>query len=353
MRTTTKKRIQFFALAFVSYYTSSTLMPESMPSLTLGSDTLQNLLESFSANPQIWLGLAAATVLIFVVVPLFYIAWMIKPSNQPRWKILLVLSLSCLVARYQYPPEIAQYFDFIAWLRYPIIAVVLVFELYLIGSVIKSLWQARTLAGDPRINVLKQYQDQEKKREIGLVFAFEPASWYYAIPRFTRKHPLAIGHLQLLSAKAWHLALVLLSLVAITFASYVLLLDWSELGAVIVSTLWAYCLILVIANYRVSKHFSLYLQDGQLIINNAWWGFIAIDINNIAECKIGEWNKQENEETLTFGRGDTANLEIKFKTSETYYSAMAQFSDEADGVFLNVENAELCSAKIREVIDLA
>ena len=47
----------------------------------------------------------------------------------------------------------------------------LIIELYLIVTIVKGLWQARKLSGDPRIHTFEQYQDDEKKLAVALLLA--------------------------------------------------------------------------------------------------------------------------------------------------------------------------------------
>ncbi|UUO25511.1 hypothetical protein FGD67_21550 [Colwellia sp. M166] len=46
-----------------------------------------------------------------------------------------------------------------------------------------------------------------------------------------------------------------------SLTSYQLLIDWSETAAIIVATSILYSFILLTANYRLSRHYSMYIQD--------------------------------------------------------------------------------------------
>jgi hypothetical protein len=169
VRTSLKYRLLFLFITITCYYLGFNFIPER-------TDTALGL------TPVI-----LASVIYFAVLPVLYWFMIIKAGKQKSWKLLIILSLSSTVARYSYPEAIAQHFDFILWLRYPIMAILLIIELYLIVIIVKSLWQARNLSGDPRIGAIEKYDD-DKKQGLALTFATEPASWYYAIPRLSRKH---------------------------------------------------------------------------------------------------------------------------------------------------------------------
>lgn len=362
MRTAVKYRIIFFAIAILGYVFGSKIMPTNLPEVAF---TIDALLSGMLFQYSDWVALISATTIFFIVIPACYWSFIIKAGQQSKWRIILVFSLSSLIARYQYPSEIAHYFEFISWLKYPIVAVLLAIELYLMVTVIKALWQARSLSGDPRIHLVKNRvlnatpEDQqsksekleEKKLDLALTFAHEPASWYYAIPRFSRNHPKSIANLNLQSASFLHFILVIIALTGTTILSYWSLSDWSETVAIVVATLIFYGLIMFVANYRISKHYSVYMQDDRLVINNSWWGFLAIDIATIEQVHLGHWQVEKNDELFAFG-GNNFNIELTFSKGKTpiYYSAMAGFKETVNTLRLNVDDPVILKEAITEQV---
>lgn len=285
------------------------------------------------------------------------------------------------MARLSYPHEVAEYFEFVAWLRYPIIAVLLLIELYLMVSIIKGLWQARKASGDPRLTIVEQYaamaqpepsaeaekiesihpnkpsesglppSADEKRLTLGLILATEPASWYYAIPYFSRRHPEAIGSLNLLSAKPWHALVIIVGLMAASAVSYSLLDGISHIAALFVSGLLLYSILLMAANYRISRYYSLYQRADKLIINNGMWGFMAVDFTQISELKLGRFTSlppsaideskiADAPEILTLGRGE-ANVQLIFKQPQVYYGAMGQLPESIKVLNLIVDEPQI------------
>ncbi|MEL4282246.1 MULTISPECIES: hypothetical protein [Shewanella] len=358
-----KYRIAFLLLTIAVYVLGFQLLPEQL------------------TNTREELSLAIVTALYFVLLPVLYWYWIIKIDAQKPWKMLVVLSLSSLMARLSYPHEVAEYFEFIAWLRYPIIAVLLLIELYLMVSIIKGLWLARKASGDPRLAIVEQYAamaqpepsaetvkresinpykpsesdlppiPDEKRLTLGLILATEPASWYYAIPYFSRRHPEAIGSLNLFSAKPWHALVVIVGLMAASAVSYSLLDGISHIAALFVSGLLLYSILLMAANYRISRYYSLYQRADKLIINNGMWGFMAVDFTQISELKLGHFSTPVSQasqddvtpsdapEILTLGRGE-ANAQLIFKQPQVYYGAMGQLPESLTVVNLVVEDPQ-------------
>ncbi|QQX80686.1 hypothetical protein JK628_02070 [Shewanella sp. KX20019] len=345
MRRSVKFRVSFLALAIISYVIGFNSLPESL-----------------SSDVDMY-KLVAIAGLYFIFLPVLYWFWIIKAGKQKPWKLLLIFSLSGLMARLSFPAEIASYFEFIMWLRYPIIAILLLIEFYLMFSIIKGLWQARSMKGDPRVHIVDKYQD-DKKRSLALVLASEPASWYYAIPWFSRQHVSSDYTIDLLSGKPWAWLAMLLGTLSAAAGVYILLSSWSELVAIIVSSIIAYGVVFVTANYRVSKHYSLYIQQDKLVINNSMWGFLAIDIADVERIEVGCWDKvraaeegEKESEQLCFGRGKKANLHLKFSQPQTYFGALGQLPEQISELKLVVNEPrkladELESRLATEVVEI-
>jgi hypothetical protein len=310
--------------AIASYWLGFQFLPQN-----LETDNSKHLLIGFS-------------VLYFVLLPLLYWFCIIKVGEQKLWKMLLIFSLSSLMARLSFPVEVASYFEFIAWMRYPIIAVLLVIQLFLMVSIVKGLWQARSLSGDPRVHILDTFQEQDdKKRSLALVMASEPASWYYAIPYLSRKHTAAITALRLRSASIWIWLLMIVSTLVSAGLAYYFIEPWSEIVAIIVSSIISYSLVMVTANYRISKNYSLYRHQDKLIINNSVWGFISIKFADIADVELGEYNRKEDKEGLHLGYGDTSNIKLTFTQPMTYFGGLGQLTEQVDVIDMQVADPQL------------
>lgn len=335
MRRSVKFRLIFLVSAIISYSLGFQFLPES-----INTTNSQSLLGIFS-------------MLYFLVLPFIYWFCIIKVGEQKLWKMLLIFSLSSLMARLSFPVEIAAYFEFIAWLRYPIIAVLLAIQLFLMVSIIKALWQARSLSGDPRVHILDTYQEEgDKKRSLALVMASEPASWYYAIPYLSRKHVNAITSLTLRSASRLHWLMMTLCTLAITTLVYMLISPWSELVAIILASIVSYSVVMVMANYRISRYFSVYGHDDKLVINNSVWGFMSVNLADISRVELDSYLRKDDKEGLHFGYGDTSNIKLSFKHPQTYFGGLGQLTEQVDTVDLQVADPHLladyiCSHAVR------
>jgi hypothetical protein len=337
MRTALKKRLQFLVVAVIVYVLGFQFIPESLNY----DGTL------FSLSP-----LLLAIAAYFIFLPILHWRWIIKAGHQKAWKILLIFSLSSFCARFSFPQEAAEFFEFIMYVRYPFMAILIIIELYLMVMIVKGLWQARKLSGDPRIHTVEKYHDDEKKLALALPLSWEPASWYYAIPRFSRQHSQAICQLVTRSMKTSHYAMLVAACFLVGSLSYYLIAEWSEVTAVIVASLSFYTVIFVTANHRVAKKYSIYLQDDKLIINNAFMSFIIINTQEITAINQGKWDKADNKEQLMLGNGESANIELCFSNQQTYLATMGQFPESVSKLWLHVDQAELFVEHLNKNINL-
>jgi hypothetical protein len=355
MRRVVKLRLSFIALAICCY--------------TLGFQFIPQSLSDNNAYALLALGVG----LYFIGLPLAYWLLVIKAGKQKWWRILIVFGSSSLMARYSFPTDVAQYFEFITWLRYPIITVLLIIELVIIYSAIKGVWGARKLKGDPRISILDNYpaspeskvevevkeepdakteplselgSKEEVKRSMGIIIAYEPASWYYLIPRLTRNHPKACGKINLLGGNRWHWISSFIGLSLLSGLTYYLLAFWSEIFAIVMSSIIFYSIIAISANHRVCRHHTLYKRDDKLVINYGLWAFLVVDFKDIKSITAGNWRKKDDPEQLIIGRGGDANVELHFTAPQTYFGAMGQMPEQLEVLRLKVDDAEAFVANV-------
>ena len=322
MRTPIKKRLQFLTVAIIVYVLGFQFLPENL---------------NYNGTIQSLIPVLLAVAGYFVLLPILHWFWVIKAGQQKAWKIIIIFSLSSFCARYSFPIDVAVFFEFIMYIRYPIMGILLILELYLMVMIVKGLWQARKLSGDPRIHTVEKYQDDEKKLALALPMSWEPASWYYAIPKFTRNHTQAVCQLVTRSMATRHWLMLVAACFLVGSLSYILLVDWSEITAFIIASLSFYTVIFVTANHRVAKKYSIYLQDDKLIINNAFMSFIMIKLEDIATVNHGEFQKTDNKEQLMLGKGETANIELCFSEEQTYLATMGQFPENISKLWLHVD----------------
>jgi hypothetical protein len=123
--------------------------------------------------------------------------------------------------------------------------------------------------------------------------------------------------------------------------SYWLVEGYSQIGATLLAGFVLYSVVILCANYKVSRYYSLYLHNNQLAINNSMWGLIVIPIAQISNVEIGNWPKIDHSEDLKFGRGKYCNVRLSLAPSSSYYSNMGQTKEIAHQVYLSIERPEI------------
>lgn len=332
MRKVTRYRLVFVVLAICLYTIGVKLTPA------------QFLPEH---NWPVFAGLFA---LYFAVIPALHLLLVILATQQKWWKLLIPFSTSSLVCRYSMPTELAGYFEFISYLRYPLVAILLVIELAIVYHVVRMLWKCRTMQGDPRASAIRAMNNEdEKKRTTAILFAYEPATWYYLLPFLSRNHVPTLAHLRLSSSSLLMLFVLIVGLILMTSGLYYFLAMWSELVAIIVSSLVGYSLIYLIANYRISKHHSVYVLDDHLVINNNFLNLMVIPLKQISHVEVNTF-EQPSSEALCLGKG-TPNIKLILSSPSCYYGMMATLTDSVSEVYLSVDNPESISALNKNQID--
>lgn len=328
MHSTTQYRLIYLLMAITIFAVGGYLVPGAL-------DTHRQVLVT-----------AMVAAAFFVLVPALHVYLVIVKGKQKWWRLIAPFGLGILVARYTFPDTLTSYLDFMSWVRYPFLAIIIALECFILYQVISSLWKARKLKGDPRIHVLaSQTHQNEKMQDMAIMMAHEPASWYFAVPRFSRQLPKAVANVNLYSASRWFSLVGLGALLLATAASYLLLNNVSHIAASVVSVLVGYSLISLVANYRISRYYSLYFTPTHLVINPTFFNLLVAEIASIQSVKAGSWPKDTLNDERVLGRG-TANLCIEFSSPVTYTTFMGTARDEVSRVYVCVDNPQSVVASL-------
>ncbi|WP_028115363.1 hypothetical protein [Ferrimonas senticii] len=326
MTTANRSRLLYLCLLFIVYATSLWLMPDS--------------LNHSEAQRQF----ALASALMFLVLPLMNWWLLIRTGINKAWRLLLVFGLSSTLARFTFPAELQHYFEFIMWLRFPIIAIVVLFELALVGSVLQSLWQCRKQTGDPRVSaaINNRSEADEKRRTLKMISIAELTAWLHLLPWLRRTQATAITNLNTLMAHRVHLLAILTLLLLASSGSYVLLLPVHSWLAVGVSGIIAYGLIHLLANHFIARDHSVYLNQQELVLNVGLWGMMVVNINDIAQIELGDDDVTTDASQLTLGRANQQPiLRLTLAKPQHYYSAGGIHCDTYEQLQLHLDNPEV------------
>lgn len=294
-----------------------------------------------------------AVIGYFAWLPLMYWLLVIKSNNQQSWKLIFVYSISSMMAYYSFPQELAAQFDFILLLRYPVLFLIGVVECYMLFGIVKGLWQCRHLNGDPRINIINEYKaEDEKKSAMAVMFATELTSWFYAIPYFSRQQRKRAYQISLLSGTRYHWIFAMIGLVLVSGMAFIILKPWSTIGAYFISGLIFYSVVLFTANYRMSRYYSLYFQDGKLVINNSIFGFLLVNLEEVVSVHQHDFLPNTGRSGLHIGRQQDSQIEIIFNHQQTYYAAMGTLTEKVEKVYLSLSHEDLFMREITQALSV-
>ncbi len=97
---------------------------------------------------------------------------------------------------------------------------------------------------------------------------------------------------------------------------------------------------MVLANYRISRHYSVYGHDDKLVINNSVWGFMSIDLAEIDSIELDHYLRRDDKEGLHFGYGDSSNIKLTFKRPQTYFGGLGQLTEQVDVIDMQVADPQ-------------
>ncbi|MBM7074115.1 hypothetical protein JQC92_19100 [Shewanella sp. 202IG2-18] len=225
------------------------------------------------------------------------------------------------------------------------------------------MWGARKAKGDPRLTALDIYQNQtaendqqafdskyqklkqklndsksEGLKTASITLASEPASWYYAVPYFSRNHTPSVGKINSVMASFYHVALISLVLVGTAIASLGWLVDIYEYFAYFVAVVAIYSLIFVIGNYRAARHFSTYIHDDYLVVNQGLWSVSRFKLAEIKSINVSD--KAPSKDELTLGKIRHNSVKIEFSKPQTYFGMLGTLPEEIESIRLAMAEPE-------------
>lgn len=109
---------------------------------------------------------------------------------------------------------------------------------------------------------------------------------------------------------------------------------------------------MLVANYRISRHFSIYRHQDNLIINNSVWGFISIRIEDIKSVDLGCYLRKDDKEELHFGYGESSNIKLSFIRPQIYFGGLGQLSGRVKDIDMHVSDAQVLVDYIQEYSEI-
>jgi len=114
----------------------------------------------------------------------------------------------------------------------------------------------------------------------------------------------------------------------------------------------SYGFILLTASHKVSRNYSLYLHNEQLVINNTMWGIMVISLADISHVEVGRWKKKDLVNELMLGYGQYSNIKLSLNLENSYYTNMGHSTEMTQEVYLQVEKPEEFKSTLSKATEL-
>ena len=222
-----------------------------------------------------------------ITLPLMYVL-----ICRPGWRRALQFLLACIAASYLLgywliPDPFKVLWQHMAWLRYPVLAGIVVVELLLAWRVLRFLLTAvrtRTFADDA---IEPAFARWFGKGAFSTLFAIEYRVWYYALLHRARNQIILDGDQHFTTHRkdanqADQLAFILLALLELPVLHLVLHGKGHVTLAWLLSGLSLYGLLFLIAEYRATALRPISLTINELIIRRGIWGLRRLPLKYIA-----------------------------------------------------------------------
>lgn len=223
--------------------------------------------------------------LYFIVLPGFYIHWVMRPQKSSWYKIFLIFFIGTLAVKISFPNSITNYFEDFSTLRAVILLIIITMNIRMFFNIFKNISGIRKSKNDPRFEIaIDKNRKSVQQQKIEMLIASEMVNWYY----FLGKYPSSNRKYYLISKSrnAWILWSILFFIGISSLYCFWILYSYSILIATFSSLFILYSIPMLVANYRMAKYESIYIKGDYLVINYAAWAITAISVIHISNIKL-------------------------------------------------------------------
>lgn len=318
---------------------SSTLVQVGVPLLLILVLLIIVKSSFFGINPgALSVGITFDLVL---TIPIYFL--LIRKKNIPKITVVPIFILGVVIASFLLPNE-NQFilYPVKTWVL-PIVEItVLIFVVYKVRTAVKSYKENKTLTPD-YYTALKSACLEILPRQAALIFASEVALFYYAFFTWKKYLPKTneFSYHKNSGTPAVLIAIIFIVLIETTVI-HLLLLQWSPIGAWILTIISLYSGVMIFSFLKSIKRRFILIADGKLYLRYGILNEATIDLKEINAIELTR--KSIKMDSLTrklspFGDLESHNLIIRLKnehTLEGYYGFTKKFKT----VIFNVDDPE-------------
>jgi hypothetical protein len=281
--------------------------------------TSNNWLNEYGAAKLEWL----LIIDIFITIPLVCYFCLKNHLKQALIKMLIYMGLLILLGSYIIPTEQKFYWLYLEYLRYAIIAVVILFELFIITSVIFAIKTAFSKNQDPDVAIASPVEKIFGKSIASELIKFDLRLWSFALfpKRIESKNYLGSHHFHCHlkdGTQSFLQGFVFLSIFELPLVHVLLHFIWSPMAANIITGLTLFSLAYLVAQYRAVEKRPISFTNEQLIIRYALSNPLIINLNDIESAEINTQVISRNQNIKRFNLLGAPNVKIELKNSKDY-----------------------------------
>lgn len=294
----------------------------------------------------------ASTIDLTLIIPLIYFLC-IRKSSIPKITVLPVFVLSMVLASQLIPSDYQQTLTYIQYLVPLIELFVIGFIIYNVRKTVKAYDQEKK--GKKRQGFLETVSEATEKAYgegvFANVFAMEISVFHYAIIGWNPQIEAPKGERFTYHKESGYFAflgVVLFALVAETAIFHLLLMQWSNVAAWILTGLSIYSVFFVLGDFNAIRKRPMYFrEDGLMVrIGLRWRVFIPFSEIESVELRIPDKNKEEFANFIVVGEANTLiNLRSEV-TAKGLYGFKKTFSKLA----LNMDDRQDFQRQLTEKI---
>lgn len=294
----------------------------------------------------------ASTIDLTLLIPLIYFLC-IRKSSIPKVTVLPVFVLSMVLASQLIPSDYQQTLGYIQYLIPLIELFVIGFILYNVRKTVKAYDQQKQ--GKKRQGFLETVSEATTKAYgqgiLANVFATEISVFHYAIIGWNPQIEAPKGERFTYHKESGYFAffgVILFALVVETAIFHLLLMQWSNVAAWILTAISIYSLFFVFGDFNAIRKRPMYFTEDGLVVRVGlrWTVHIPFEEIESVELRIPD---KEKEEFANFIVAGEANTVINLK-SEATAKGLYGFKKTFNRLALNMDNRQDFQKQLSEKI---
>lgn len=278
----------------------------------------------------------------FIVLPIVcYLC--LKDKKEALLKAVAYAAIMILFGAYLIPAQQKFIWGYLEQVRYLVLALVLIVELVIVGSVIAAIRVKLNDAQDPDQSITNPLKRWLKAGPVFNLMQFDMRMWVFCL--FANKiNPKSYTGQQHFfyakkdDAQSNAFGFIMLMAFEVPIAHLVLHFAWSPLAANVVTLLTLFGLVLFIGEYRAMSRRPISLTDDTLIVRYGLFNPLHIELSNIQSIDLHNTFVPRQRHVARYNFSGAPNIAIKLHTPMNGKSEVYIGVDEPKRLLQSIKN---------------